>query len=615
MRAEQKSRHMPPSVEALVFFLVIAAIICGGCRPAEAEPHATETETTQPLQPTVFGEIHLISEGDRPAGEENRDFFLFGFQEKSEGGSMALRAVSLYNTDEYDTAGIKARFDAGGPLDEQKIRGESVYEISTGESTLSALTAGGNEFCVTELSGLPAEGAVVMTLSPFAIRDGIVSYSETYTAVWYDSRFCGYFRGDNIFGFENAYDCGYGCVLTVVEGANEGIFRACAGVFTSSGYKLLAHTEAAGNLFATAVGSTYSVSLAYSRYNNELRILREPASNIEPGLFEKAETENICQPLLFQVGVVSYDDSVTNGMCYMFRLSDGSFLIYDGGHYEDYVNVGPRKVYRQNAQRIYELLKEFAPDPDNIRISGWIITHYHGDHFGALRRFAELYSGDRTLQVERFLFNYTEPGPQTDRAMAAFAGARRVQVHPGQRLYIRDAEIEVLYTHELYSPKAISNLNTSSIVSRVTLSGQTALMSADMSGEAGRVVLDIYGDYLESDFVTVAHHGWDGGSTEFYATVRAEYALWPVGLNGYFGVRSNYVTKENLSANKRNEYFRPDGSDTLMSSGEIVKIEYSEVNLDKKGMRTLYVAGFSTWVFKLPYYGTNYSVTENTQIK
>jgi hypothetical protein len=136
-----------------------------------------------------------------------------------------------------------------------------------------------------------------------------------------------------------------------------------------------------------------------------------------------------------------------------------------------------------------------------------------------------------------------------------------------------------------------------------------------MSGEAGRVVLDIYGDYLESDFVTVAHHGWDGGSTEFYATVRAEYALWPVGLNGYFGVRSNYVTKENLSANKRNEYFRPDGSDTLMSSGEIVKIEYSEANLDKKGMRTLYVAGFSTWVFKLPYYGTNYSVTENTQIK
>ena len=52
-----------------------------------------------------------------------------------------------------------------------------------------------------------------------------------------------------------------------------------------------------------------------------------------------------------------------------------------------------------------------------------------------------------------------------------------------------------------------------------------------------------------------------------------------------------------------------------MSSGEIVKIEYSEANLDKKGMRTLYVAGFSTWVFKLPYYGTNYSVTENTQIK
>ena len=33
---------------------------------------------------------------------------------------MALWAVSLYNTDEYDTAGIKARFDAGGPLMSRK---------------------------------------------------------------------------------------------------------------------------------------------------------------------------------------------------------------------------------------------------------------------------------------------------------------------------------------------------------------------------------------------------------------------------------------------------------------------------------------------------------------
>ncbi|HOA84796.1 MAG TPA: MBL fold metallo-hydrolase, partial [Bacillota bacterium] len=586
-------------------------------QPAEAdpEPDLTEPETTQnPEIPSArFGELHVISEEDLPA-DKDRDFWLYGFQEKTESGSMTLRVVSLYGTDEYDTAGIKVSFAAGGPSDEQETQGELVSEINSGNGSLSATKLGGQGFCVTELPGLPAEGAVVMTLLPFGVKGGTVSYSDTYTALWYDSQFCGYYKGSDVFGFENAYDCAYGCVMTIVEGANEGIFRACAGVFVSEGYELVSQTEAAGNLFATVTGSTYSVSLAYIEYNNELRIMREPVGNTEPELLKKTETEKTCQPLLLQVGVVSYDDSVTNGTCYMFRLSDGSFLIIDGGSKEDFVTVGPKMVYRQNAQRIYALLKEYAPDPNNIRIAGWIITHYHEDHYGALQRFAELYSGDKTLSIERFLFNYSSQGPKADAAMAAFPGAKQVQVHPGQHLYVRDAEIEILYTHELYTPREISNLNTESVVFRVTLGGQTLLMTADMSEEANQVIRDMYGNYLKSDFVAVAHHGWVGGNTEFYTLVKPEYALWPVGLNGYFGVKTYYVSKENLSSLERNEYFLPDNSDTMFRSGETVKVEYSEANYEKKGMRALYVAGFSTWVFKLPFYGTNYSVTENVQI-
>ncbi len=144
----------------LLFFLIAATIICGlwGCQPAEAdpEPDLTEPETTQnPEIPSArFGELHVISEEDLPA-DKDRDFWLYGFQEKTESGSMTLRVVSLYGTDEYDTAGIKVSFAAGGPSDEQETQGELVSEINSGNGSLSATKLGGARFLCHRASRTP----------------------------------------------------------------------------------------------------------------------------------------------------------------------------------------------------------------------------------------------------------------------------------------------------------------------------------------------------------------------------------------------------------------------------------------------------------------------------
>ncbi len=78
-------------------------------------------------------------------------------------------------------------------------------------------------------------------------------------------------------------------------------------------------------------------------------------------------------------------------------------------------------------------------------------------------------------------------------------------------------------------------MNLSSVVFAVTIAGQRIIFLADANEMANdRLVLN-FGEYLKSDMMQVAHHGYSGGTVELYKIIDAEYILYPAPVEFYKG--------------------------------------------------------------------------------
>lgn len=113
--------------------------------------------------------------------------------------------------------------------------------------------------------------------------------------------------------------------------------------------------------------------------------------------------------------------------------------------------------------------------------------------------------------------------------------------------------------------------NTSSVVFTLNIAGQQFLILGDASNDALTIVSSMYGDYLKSDFIQTAHHGYTTGSsaysgvTKTYTLTAAPVVLWPVGAKDYAGMSSRAydahlqnleTTKEIIVAGARDVSFK-----------------------------------------------------------
>ena len=334
-------------------------------------------------------------------------------------------------------------------------------------------------------------------------------------------------------------DCGNGCTMTQLVNADETVYLDYLMALRDDGIKVVYGREAAANRFASLVRDELAVTMYYTVYTRTVRVFVEPKANRY--IAEPLEGEPICQPQLTMIGRRFCEQSTYLGKdssmgltCFVFRLGDGSFLIYDGG-----VEVDPF------ADGIMDALKSQAPDPEHIVIAGWILSHSHGDHLGGLRKFSRKYPG--SVELRQIFHNFTndedadhadEQGviaayPHTTLALAAeaFPGVKITKLHNGDCFMLRDAQIETLFTQEdFYTPQRARRgchyWNDTSLVVRITLGGQKIMMLADTHNISNAILCDMYGGYLKSDLVQVAHHGGDGGTCGIYECIDAEFAFF-----------------------------------------------------------------------------------------
>ncbi len=348
--------------------------------------------------------------------------------------------------------------------------------------------------------------------------------------------------------------------VVIIDDTNPDEYAAYRKTLESSGYTLYTENEITDNKFATYINDDYVINAGYYAYETASRIIIEPRTTLPPLESENKYEEKV-QPSFAMLGL-EFDNggSLTeNGLCFIFQLADGSYIVIDGGFNR-----------ARDAKALYDYMKEHAPDPNNITIAAWFITHSHGDHNGAWFKFSDTYASRVNLELlignfpsdearlEGGLGTEGSGGPKTMNYVNSYKDAEFIKAHTGYQFFLRDAKVEVLYTLESYAPGVLSYFNTSSLIFTIEIAGQKFNILGDASNYGCDIAQKMYGDYLKADYVQTAHHGYTTGTSAYngvtgvYTKSAAPVVIWPIGDKDYAGMSSRAYSAhlQNLETTK-----------------------------------------------------------------
>ena len=246
----------------------------------------------------------------------------------------------------------------------------------------------------------------------------------------------------------------------------------------------------------------------------------------------------------------------SNGLCYFVKLSDGSFLVWDGG-------------YDFDTDDAYQTLVKLNGSEEGIHIRAWLITHSHGDHYEMFETFSQRYADKVTLDRVMYSPIYSELDNGYDVvghdvylnelvqiAAARFDGAVLCPVHTGMSFTFGNIKYEVLASPEhIYKDNNDpQDFNETSVVTRLVHEEGSMIFLGDCGVYVCNWMLDAYGDGLKSDMVQVAHHGGETANKEVYDAIQAHTLFWPCNEPLLNTTRGEYVKQHILEAEYSKEH-------------------------------------------------------------
>ena len=296
------------------------------------------------------------------------------------------------------------------------------------------------------------------------------------------------------------------------------------------------------------------------------------------------------------------------GMSYVVRLSDGRFLLIDGGW-----------EFEPDADRLFRFLKESSPY-DKPVIAAWIMTHPHEDHYQCLFPFMDKYAGEVT--IEKFLYNFPldegyerYPDIYADNPnhpnVAANIGIPKMLAyieqthavtytpHTGQRFVIGDAVLDI-YSSMDDTIHHVPNLNAASLTIRMELGGQVILWGTD-ANFYGAKLAERYGSMLAADILQVPHHGFGAGSVESeiqcYELIKPKVCLMPVNDYNAYTFFNVYCPGTRYLMEKMNVEEMITGETTRTLTLPYTARENGACELKKNLQTGLDNSGARTWIF------------------
>ncbi len=236
------------------------------------------------------------------------------------------------------------------------------------------------------------------------------------------------------------------------------------------------------------------------------------------------------------------------GMCYAIRLSDGKFILVDGGVDHD-----------ADRARLYHYMK--ARTESGIpTVAAWLFTHGHYDHIALAAHFMTEYRD--AVRIERILYNipagdfngYDAGGVDGEyeekwfEAVKFHPNALLHEVKTGEVFEVSGATVEVIISAYDRYPDPPTNRNQTSAIFKLTFeNGRSFMVLGDAMSERLVYLLDpaspIYcpAERLRSDILQVAHHGLAVCAPEQYEGVRELYrriaptvCFWPTSARRFY---------------------------------------------------------------------------------
>lgn len=291
--------------------------------------------------------------------------------------------------------------------------------------------------------------------------------------------------------------------------------------YRDEGYRLYHYHEINRNRFATYFMGSKLAHIYWIACEQELNLVRSETGGAALPLSKSGAA--VCRPTVTQL----WSDQA-NGMGYAVRLSDGSFIVYDG-------------AYAHLADELWDTLVKLNGSEDGIVIRAWLITHSHKDHYPCFGAFADAYA-DRVrletvmispMNAERAYDTYLNDGVQAD--VCKYSGAKLLYVHTGMLFAFGDVKLEILFTadelyiaepYEGFSTEMI-DFNNTSIVSRVYSEEKSCLLLGDAGDTAAYHLIAYYGDQLKSDMCQISHHGVEDFPLIAYRQIKAAILWYP----------------------------------------------------------------------------------------
>ena len=326
-------------------------------------------------------------------------------------------------------------------------------------------------------------------------------------------------------------------------------------------------------LTATYVKGDRYVVLFYHWWERQLHvtIAKRGAKNL-PKQTVEGSFEKICPVTLTQ------PKTEQQGMCEIFRLADGSFLIFDCCNYGAHDTV-------------YETLCRLNGSAENLHIRVWVMTHVHCDHYGGFLDFAKKYGKDVTLDTVMYApvnrqvietiqayktswdgIDYFFNGGFAEFMKEYYPNTDLCTVHAGQRFKLPGADLRILYTPEhLYIESVPINMNHGSITAQVVGEDGKALIMGDSEHCATYWVVKTYQETLKSDIFQYPHHGGGRAPDPVTTVLTLSRAVVIPCTSPYYERCSNHYTKmvENWEWTEAT-YIMGAGTVTLLLSGEKV---------------------------------------------
>ena len=325
-------------------------------------------------------------------------------------------------------------------------------------------------------------------------------------------------------------DVGDGSLVMVYEKVSDGARSEYLSLLSSLGYAKMDEYSIAENKYVRLSGAVADIYVSYVAATEEMRVFAEKTGATSYPSSEQTAYTTVdgYKPTMWQMYVDVRTTATNGGMSYVMKVADGSFVIIDGGYNSE-----------TEADNLYNHLKANTADEVPV-ISAWIITHPHGDHFGALQAFTPKYKD--AVTVKAFYYNFAAEGygessweNTISSLMKQYKGAAIYRkLHTGMTFYVADARFDVLFTHEDIYPVKGAVVNDTSTVLRMTFGGKTVMFLGDIMESASRVVeKNIPASELKADFVQYSHHGYEGATRELYDMIEAPVVLWPVTIYGW----------------------------------------------------------------------------------